>query len=73
MKRHSSLPLPLLCSLCWIVMTLLPNTAEAAVDPSDGLQFAGPQEPPFVPRHPIAIVGGSLIDATGAPPKVDMA
>ena len=30
----------------------------------------GPQEPPFVPTHPIAIVGGSLIDATGAAPKI---
>jgi imidazolonepropionase-like amidohydrolase len=71
MKRYSSLPLPLLFSLCWIAMILLPNAAETAVDSSDSLQFAGPQEPPFVPRHPIAIVGGLLIDATGAPPKVD--
>jgi len=30
----------------------------------------GPQEPPFVPTHPIAIVGGLLIDATGASPKI---
>jgi imidazolonepropionase-like amidohydrolase len=30
----------------------------------------GPQEPPFVPAHPIAIVGGSLIDATGTSPKI---
>jgi len=29
----------------------------------------GPREPPFVPARPIAIVGGSLIDATGAAPK----
>jgi imidazolonepropionase-like amidohydrolase len=32
-------------------------------------EFLGPQEPPFIPSHPIAIVGGSLIDATGAAPK----
>jgi cytosine/adenosine deaminase-related metal-dependent hydrolase len=31
----------------------------------------GPQEPPFRPDRPIAIVGGTLVDATGAPPKLD--
>ena len=30
----------------------------------------GPQEPPFVPEQPIAIVNGDLIDATGTPPKL---
>lgn len=30
----------------------------------------GPAEPPFEPSHPIAIVGGTVIDATGAPPKL---
>jgi imidazolonepropionase-like amidohydrolase len=30
----------------------------------------GPQEPPFVPSHPIAIVGGTLLDATGSAPKI---
>src|SRR3989304_10288116 len=29
----------------------------------------GPQGPPYVPREPIAVVGGLLIDATGAAPK----
>ncbi|WP_136161311.1 amidohydrolase family protein [Sphingomonas flavalba] len=29
----------------------------------------GPDAPPFAPKAPIAIVGGTLIDATGAPPK----
>ncbi len=30
----------------------------------------GPQEPPFVPSHPIALVNGTVIDATGAAPKL---
>lgn len=34
-------------------------------------ELGGPQEPPFVPDQPIAIVGGTLVDATGAPPKID--
>lgn len=29
----------------------------------------GPQAPPLAPGRPIAIVGGQLIDATGAPPR----
>ncbi len=29
----------------------------------------GPQEPPFRPERPIAIVGGTLVDATGAAPQ----
>ena len=33
----------------------------------------GPQEPPFRPERPIVIQGGTLIDATGAPPKLDHA
>lgn len=33
-------------------------------------RILGPQEPPFEPNNPIAIVGGDLIDATGAPPKL---
>jgi imidazolonepropionase-like amidohydrolase len=31
----------------------------------------GPQAPPYKPDTPIAIVGGLLIDATGAPPRMD--
>lgn len=31
----------------------------------------GPQRPPYKPSRPIAIVGGLLIDATGAPPRHD--
>lgn len=33
----------------------------------------GPPEPPFVPGPPIAIVGGMLIDGTGAPARLDQA
>ena len=33
----------------------------------------GPQEPPFRPERPIVIQGGTLIDATGAAPKLDHA
>ena len=33
----------------------------------------GPQEPPFRPERPIVIQGGTLIDATGALPKLDHA
>ncbi len=40
--------------------------SQAMAQPADGY---GPQGPPFVPTRPIAIVGGTLIDATGAPPK----
>jgi imidazolonepropionase-like amidohydrolase len=31
----------------------------------------GPQDPPFLPSHPIAIVGGTVIDATGAAPRIE--
>src|SRR5690606_22240875 len=47
------------------VLTFQPAAAEHPVP-----TIWGPQEPPFVPTHPIAIVGGTLIDATGAPPKI---
>ncbi len=33
----------------------------------------GPPEPPFVPGPPIAIVGGMLIDGTGAPARLEQA
>ena len=33
----------------------------------------GSQEPPFRPERPIVIQGGTLIDATGAAPKLDHA
>ena len=42
-------------------------SATAAV----GVHAWGPQAPPYRPDKPIAIVGGLLIDATGAPPRMD--
>jgi imidazolonepropionase-like amidohydrolase len=38
---------------------------------SGGVDAWGPQGPPYKPDTPIAIVGGLLIDATGAPPRMD--
>jgi imidazolonepropionase-like amidohydrolase len=38
---------------------------------ADDAPVFGPAEPPFEPTYPIAIVGGTVIDATGAPPKLD--
>ena len=35
------------------------------------VQTQGPQAPPYRPARPIAIVGGLLIDGTGAPPRWD--
>src|SRR5690242_3017015 len=40
---------------------------------TDANVIEGPQQPPYVANRPIAIVGGLLIDATGAPPKHDQA
>ena len=48
----------------------LMSIGQVMADDQDLPHFLGPQEPPFVPTHPIAIVGGSLIDATGASPKI---
>ena len=42
--------------------------ADAAAAQAPGDHF-GPQGPPFTAKGPIAIVGGTLIDATGAPAK----
>src|SRR5690606_24812197 len=38
---------------------------------SNAVPSFGPAEPPFQPTHPIAIVGGTVIDATGAAPKLN--
>lgn len=38
-----------------------------------GMRAQGPQAPPYRPARPIAIVGGLLVDATGAPPRHDQA
>jgi imidazolonepropionase-like amidohydrolase len=37
------------------------------------LAYQGPRAAPYQPGRPIAIVGGLLIDATGAPPRLDQA
>jgi len=42
------------------------NAQEATVE-----AIVGPQEPPYRPKRPIAIVGGTVIDGTGAAPKLD--
>ena len=48
-----------------------PLEAGQAIAQSDQLpEFLGPQEPPFILSHPIAPVGGLLIDATGALPRL---
>ena len=43
---------------------------EPALSHDGSLHVLGPQEPPFKPDRPLAIVGGDLIDGTGAPPKL---
>ncbi|HKR35306.1 MAG TPA: amidohydrolase family protein [Steroidobacteraceae bacterium] len=48
-----------------------PPAAKGAEQQASIPKSWGPQEPPFRPSHPIAIVGGTLIDATGAPPKIE--
>jgi len=55
-------------SICALTLILSPVWAQVAQNVPP--EILGPQEPPFVPRHPIAIVGGDLIDATGALPKL---
>jgi imidazolonepropionase-like amidohydrolase len=40
---------------------------------ADSNVIEGPQQPPYTADRPIAIVGGLLIDATGAAPKHDQA
>lgn len=52
------------------ISSILLSIGITAVAAEKGPEILGPQEPPFKPRNPIAIVGGTLIDATGAPPKL---
>lgn len=67
---YTGLPI-LLRLLAFAVMTAAVSEHSAtAGEPKDIPRTWGPQEPPFVPQHAIAIVGGTLIDATGAPPKI---
>src|SRR5262245_44139851 len=73
---------PLILMAVFLLSPLAPHAADdqvpqqrpqaAPAQPAaqtDGLQ--GPQTAPFRPARPIAITGGLLIDATGAPPRWD--
>lgn len=53
----------------WSSVAALAVTAVAVTNSQAPL--SGPQAPPYKPGRPIAIVGGLLIDATGAPPRWD--
>jgi len=48
----------------WLLVVLSASVA-------GGVGAQGPQAPPYRADKPIAIVGGLLIDATGAPPRMD--
>jgi imidazolonepropionase-like amidohydrolase len=48
----------------------LPISSLAIAQEEQLSELLGPQEPPFLPRNPIALVGGTVIDATGAAPKL---
>ena len=54
----------------WLSFVAVILAGSAIGSRAETMQFLGPQEPPFVPEHTIAIVNGDLIDATGAPPKL---
>ncbi len=54
-----------------LLLALMPMMALVMAQEENPQQILGPQEPPFIPNHPIVLVGGTLIDATGAPPKLD--
>ena len=51
-----------------MVIVLMPGVSWSQEESPQ--RILGPREPPFEPNNPIAIVGGDLIDATGAPPKL---
>jgi imidazolonepropionase-like amidohydrolase len=62
----------------WMVLTTLAVISAAtqaqtagAMLPAHPTADFGPQAPPFVARKPLAIVGGTVIDATGAAPRPD--
>jgi imidazolonepropionase-like amidohydrolase len=54
-----------------ILKTLVLFLVSTICAAADGPREFGPAEPPFRPAQPIAIVGGTVIDATGAPPKLE--
>lgn len=57
-------------ALSFILLAMALTLGQALAEEDSPPRILGPQEPPFEPRHPIAIVGGDLIDATGAAPKL---
>lgn len=59
----------IICLLGLTVVLGISSLSPAVAEDQKVSQFLGPQEPPFLPIRPIAIVGGTLIDATGALPK----
>ena len=60
-----------ICTALALALAITGETASAQkasnVQPSK--ENFGPQSAPYKPAGPIAIVGGTLIDGTGAPPK----
>ena len=68
-RRAASIP-PALSPFAIVIAAALVSAGTAA-HASGNLPNFGPAEPPYEPAHPIAIVGGTVIDATGAPPKLD--
>lgn len=69
-RRIKSSVLPLVVTIAAACFPMYHSTASA----QDGVRAPkmwGIQGPPFSPSHPIAIVGGTLIDATGAAPKLE--
>jgi len=69
MTKHRTLTMIFALMACFVVG--MPMMGQVMAQDEQALHLLGPQEPPFVPDHPIAIVGGILIDATGASPKLD--
>lgn len=59
-------PLPRLTLACLAASLAFLSPASAQQVPD-----FGPSPPPYVQTGPIALVGGTVIDATGAPPKPD--
>jgi imidazolonepropionase-like amidohydrolase len=49
----------------------IPPSAAATTPAATPLPEFGPAGPPYVPGRPIALVGGTVIDATGAAPHAD--
>ena len=78
-KRRFAVGIAALGGLAIIVGLAVTNMGEAPQAPARSVLdqvsveqlTQGPQGPPYRPRGPIAIVGGLLIDATGALPRHD--